>query len=104
MNALLQKVNGHGSPNGDVSGRGLRHRVFDSHHDRLEEAADIATGARRYVPTLAETATAYGLSIAEFRTHLKARAARLQAAAELRAERDKRHATHTDKRYQRLVE
>jgi hypothetical protein len=81
-----------------------------------------------------------GLSIAELRAHWKARAARLQAAAdslaepfdptsvnpgeklaalvaefgrttileafeaELRAERDKQHAIHNDKRHQRLVE
>ena len=80
MNLLIPRVNGNGHGDGDVFGRGLRHRVFDDRHARLEEAADVAIGAKRYFPTLGEIAVRYGLSISELRAHLKTREA-LQAAA-----------------------
>src|SRR5215831_7273028 len=57
-----------------VIGRGVKHRKL-SRQGRIALAADIATGSRPYVPSLAQTCSALDISIAAVRAEIKARAA-----------------------------
>jgi hypothetical protein len=70
--AALRPVTGNGST--PVNGRGLKHRKLTD-QQRVALAADIATGSRPYVPSLAETCSALNVPVAAVRAELKARAA-----------------------------
>jgi len=92
MNALIEsaaniKKNGNGLKAqllGEVCGRGVRHRVFNSEHDRLDEAVDVLTRVRPYVPTVGEVVKRYKLDAADLRAHMKRREAeQAQAITEI---------------------
>src|SRR5262249_19955943 len=70
MNTLIQKSTL--AVNGSISGRGLAHRKMTP-KQRLGLAADVATGTRPYVPSLAQTAATFGVNVARLRQELKER-------------------------------
>jgi hypothetical protein len=57
-----------------VNGRGIKHRKL-THQELVSLAADIATGSRPYVPSLAHTCSALGVPIAAVRAEIKRRVA-----------------------------
>jgi len=71
--ATLRPVTGNGSKP-TVNGRGVKHRKL-TRQERISLAADIATGSRPYMPSLAETCSVLDAPIAAVRAEIKARAA-----------------------------
>src|SRR5262245_21965837 len=78
MNVLIQKSS---SVNGSLSGRGLAHRRLNPEQS-VGLAADVATGQRRFEPSLAQLSSLFGVSITRLRRELKARAAAAQKQAD----------------------
>jgi hypothetical protein len=69
-NALIRNNNGSGS----IGGRGILRRKLTS-EARIALAADLATGAKQFTPSLGQSAAAAGVSPYSVRKELKARAA-----------------------------
>ena len=57
-----------------VNGRGIKHRKL-TRQGRVSLAADIVTGSRPYVPSLAQTCTVFDVPVTAVRAEIKARAA-----------------------------
>ena len=79
MNSLL-KLGSHPiqppGANGSISGRGLPHMKLTL-EERVNYAADVATGQRRFEPSLAQISALFGISVSRLRQELKAREASL---------------------------
>ena len=61
------------SVNNSVNGRGVKHLKLTS-QERISLAADIATGARLFEPSLTQTCSCLDVPIAAVRAEIKARA------------------------------
>jgi hypothetical protein len=72
--------------NGQISGRGLAHRKM-GYPERLELAADVAEGVRRYEQTHAEIADSFEVSQSSLCRELKERA-RWRIEHDLKLDRD----------------
>ncbi len=75
MNVLIPKSSTvNPESNGSICGRGLPHRKLSL--DQLKKlAADVVTGERQFEPSLAQTASIFGVTVTQIREELKARAA-----------------------------
>jgi hypothetical protein len=82
MNVLIQKsATVNPESNGSVCGRGLAHRKLDL-EERKALAADVVSGERPFQPSLAQTASLFGITVTQIREELKERAAARESKRE----------------------
>jgi DNA-directed RNA polymerase subunit RPC12/RpoP len=79
----IAKISKNGSGDASVSGRGLARRKLTL-DEQIKLAADLATGERPFKPSFGQAADLVGVTVAQIRAELKARAVALKAEEERR--------------------